>query len=114
MSDAQFVVLNAIDEDKMLFCSKSILHKDYPGGSKASSEPRPASGTRSVNTFALKVSALSPSSCQLQFINFIGSELLMVSGLPGYTITAYLYFGPLMQRLTDHLVAIQTGGQEEL
>ncbi|MDM8533241.1 carotenoid oxygenase family protein [Clostridiaceae bacterium HSG29] len=71
MPECDFVVLNAIDPFKKVFASKSILHKESPGGSKYSKEEYPLNGNeRALNTFAIKVEAIDNVSCRVLSVNY--------------------------------------------
>lgn len=94
-----FLVLNWFYPTGRMFCSKSVLHESYPGGSRASSSPSPAQGNRAVNTFALKVTPISDHSSSIQIINFVGEERIL-KGFLGYIILSQFYFGPFLRRLS--------------
>lgn len=108
-SSNSFVVLNAIDDAKRIFCSKSILRSDRPGGSIASSEPNnQAPGTlRGINTFALKILPITPQQSRILLVNVIASNDLLLEGRAGYVVNCLVYFGPLLQRLHKSLAQLQ-------
>jgi hypothetical protein len=68
---SEFVVLNAIDPDRRIFASKSILHDACPGGSKYSEEETaPGGPVRALNTFAIQVDPLADGRCRVRVINY--------------------------------------------
>ena len=99
LPQGEFVVLNAIDPERMVFASKSILHKDAPGGSRYSNETPPESGReRALNTFGIKIEAISSNKCRISCINYAdmaGKTTAWMNNL----INTKLFFPPLYKRI---------------
>lgn len=104
MPPGEFVVLNAIDPNRMVFASKSILHEAAPGGSKYSNEEPPKSGReRALNTFAIKVEALGPKKCKISCVNYadvVGKSSAGMNNL----INAKFFFPPLYKRISKAMI----------
>ncbi|MFI3202307.1 MAG: carotenoid oxygenase family protein [Eubacteriales bacterium] len=99
MKPADFVVLNAIDSDEMMFASKSILHDRMPGGSKYSRAGSPINGReRALNTFVIKVVPIDQRSCQVLCINYADMMGNTSSRLNNF-INKKAFFKPLYSRM---------------
>lgn len=92
----EFVVLNAIDPNRRIFVSKSILHPLFPGGSIYSDN---YAGTpdiaRAVNTFAVRVTPKGDDESLVEVINWIdftGLPLEVSNGI------ALGFLDPLFER----------------
>lgn len=71
LGKTKFVVLNAIDSERKIFVSKSILHEKMPGGSKYSGKEAPADGSeRALNTFAIQIEPIDEKRCYVFSVNY--------------------------------------------
>lgn len=99
MKPCDFVVLNAIDPNEMIFASKSILHPSMPGGSKYSGEPTPSNGhERALNTFVIKIEPISETKCKALCINYADMAGKTSAGMNNF-INKKVFFGPLYKRM---------------
>lgn len=99
LGTSEFVVLNAIDTDNMLFASKSIIHDKSPGGSKYSGEPYPENGfERALNTFAIKVEPVSENRCKISSINYADMSGKTAASMNNF-INTKAFFPPLYKRI---------------
>lgn len=99
MKPCDFVVLNAIDSEKMIFASKSILHDSMPGGSKYSGENPPTNGhERSLNTFVIKIESIDEKQCRALCINYADMAGKTPAGMNNF-INKKVFFNPLYKRM---------------
>lgn len=99
MKPCDFVVLNAIDGDAMVFASKSILHDSMPGGSKYSSAGTPDNGhERALNTFVIKIEPIDEKSCLALCINYADMAGKTSAGMNNF-INKKVFFNPLYKRM---------------
>lgn len=96
---SDFVVLNAIDTEELIFASKSILHNSMPGGSKYSSAGQPENGReRAINTFVIKVVPIDENSCKVMCINYADMGGKTNSAINNF-INTKAFFPPLYSRM---------------
>lgn len=99
LKPSDFVVLNAIDGDAMMFASKSILHESMPGGSKYSGAGEPTNGNpRALNTFVVKVVPVSENTCKVLCINYADMAGNTSAGMNNF-INKKCFFKPLYKRM---------------
>lgn len=94
-----FVVLNAIDPEEMIFASKSILHDSMPGGSRYSGMDKPENGhERAINTFVIKIEPIDSQTCRVLCINYADMCGKTSAGINNF-INKKAFFPPLYKRM---------------
>lgn len=99
MGTSEFVVLNAMDSNRLTFISKSILHSARPGGSVYSGEKAPENGTnRALNTFGVKIEEVAENRCRIYGINY--ADMAGKTGAKmNNMINTKFFFPPLYKRI---------------
>lgn len=98
MPMCDFVVLNAIDPERFIFASKSILHNDCKGGSKYSGLDQEAERIRALNTFAIQVEYIDEDKCRLKSINYADMAGKTSAGMNNFVNTK-IFFRLLFNRI---------------
>lgn len=102
MSPGEFVVLNAIDSKSLIFASKSILHEKAPGGSPYSNQSHKNVKERAINTFVIKVEALSNKHSLLSCINY-ADMCGKSSGSMNNIVNRKFFLPPLYKRINKKM-----------
>lgn len=99
LKPCDFVVLNAIDSNELIFASKSIIHDSMPGGSIYSKESAPQNGrVRALNTFVVKVVPIDEENCKVLCINYADMAGKSSAGMNNF-INKKVFFKPLYKRM---------------
>lgn len=104
LPSTEFVVLNAIDPNTRIFVSKSIQHKNRPGGSKYSNASQIAGNPeRALNTFAIKVEPLTETRCRVYCINYADMAGKTNAGMNNI-INTKAFLPPLYKRISKAMI----------
>lgn len=101
LKPSDFIVLNAIDGDELIFVSKSILHEKMPGGSKYSNAGEPNGNPRALNTFVVKVVPISDTKSKVLCINYADMAGKTSAGMNNF-VNKKAFFPPLYKRMKKH------------
>lgn len=97
-----FVVLNAIDNDELLFSSKSIIHNKMPGASKYIDDKIPENKKiRAINTFSIKVEEISKNKCRVLCLNYADMSGKTSPGINNF-INRKAFFQGLYKRMYEY------------
>lgn len=103
MPKVEFLVLNAIDYEKLQFVSKSIVHPKHPSssifysGSKTYAKDN--SKKRALNTIALKVIKINENNSKLLVLNYVDMGIKKGKGASLYNFINKHFFPSLYKRI---------------
>ncbi len=108
LDPSDFVVLNAIDKERKIFASKSIIHKSMKGSSKYYDKyVKPSNGhERALNTFVIQVEEISKNSCRVNCINY-ADMAGKTSSTMNNIINCKVFFPPLYKRMKEAINKIK-------
>jgi hypothetical protein len=108
MPESEFVVLNAIDYDHLIFASKSILHSKIKGSSKYGPCPSDASKERALNTFAIVVKEVDDETCLVECINYADMGGKSAPFMNNF-VNKKMFFPPLYKRIQKKMDEMKSG-----